>query len=97
MATSGTVAKTVIDTATLLEHAFRRVKVAPSAQTPETIEIAQNCLYMLMINLSNRGLNLWCVDKAYLGLKASQATYPLLPGWLDVLSAAFSHPTVYPE
>ena len=36
MATSGTVAKTVIDTSTLLEHAFRRVKVAPSAQTPET-------------------------------------------------------------
>ena len=54
MATSGTVAKTVIDTSTLLEHAFRRVKVAPSAQTPETIEIAKNCLYMLMLNRVNR-------------------------------------------
>ncbi len=94
MATSGTVAKTVIDTSTLLEHAFRRVKVAPSAQTPETIEIAKNCLYMLMLNLSNRGLNLWCVDKIYFGLNNGQATYPLPAGTLDVVSAAYSAPTL---
>lgn len=94
MATSGTVAKTVIDTSTLLEHAFRRVKVAPSAQTPETVEIAKNCLYMLLLNLSNRGLNLWCVDKIYFGLKTGQATYELPPGTLDIISIAHSTPTL---
>lgn len=94
MATSGTVATTTIDTSAFLEHALRRCKVLPSAQTPEIILIARECLYMLLLNLSNRGLNLWCVEKAYMGLKTGQATYTTEVGTLDILNVIYSQPTL---
>jgi len=92
MTTSGTVASTVIDTSSLIEHAFRRVRVLPSAQTPETILIAKECLYMLLLNLGNRGLNLWCVDKVLVGLQAGKATYLTPPGTIDVLNVVHTQP-----
>lgn len=94
MTTSGTVAATVIDTSALIEHAFRRVKVLPSAQTPETVLIAKECLYMLLLNLGNRGLNLWCVEKVLLGLQAGQAKYTTPAGTLDVLNVVHTQPTL---
>ena len=94
MTTSGTIATTSIDTSAVIEHAFRRVKVLPSAQTPETVLIAKECLYMLLLNLGNRGLNLWAVEKAFIGLNAGQATYQTEAGTLDVLNVIFSQPTL---
>lgn len=94
MSTSGTVASTVIDTSSLIEHAFRRVRVLPSAQTPETVLIAQECLYMLLLNLGNRGLNLWCVEKMIMGLQAGKATYITPPGTLDVLNVVHTQPVI---
>ena len=94
MGTSGTVATTVLDNAGIIEHAFRRVRVLPSAQTPETIQIARECLYMLCLNLGNRGLNLWCVEEALIGLKAGQSQYTMPAGTLDVLNVIFSQPTM---
>lgn len=94
MATSGTVATTTVNTATLIEHALLRVKVPLSSQTPEVLGIARESLYMLMLGMSNNGLNLWCVDKGYLGLTAGQATYSLPSGTLDVLNVSHSAPTI---
>lgn len=94
MSTSGTVATTVIDTSALLEHAFRRVRVLPAAQTPETVLVAKECLYMLLLNLGNRGLNLWCVEKVLLGLQAGRATYTTPAGTLDVLNVLHTQPTL---
>lgn len=97
MATSGTVATTTIDVSNIMEHAFRRVRVLPSAQTPETVQIAKECLYMLLLNLSNRGLNLWCVEKAYMPLQMGVASYATAPGTLDVLNVIYSQPTLSPS
>lgn len=94
MSTSGSVADTVIDTSSIIEHAFRRVRVLPSAQTPETVLIAKECLYMLLLNLGNRGLNLWCVDKVLLGFQVGQAAYVTPPGTLDVLNVVHSQPSL---
>jgi len=94
MATSGSIASTVIDTSALIEHAFRRVRVLPSAQTPETVLIAKECLYMLLLNLGNRGLNLWCVDKVIMGVQAGKATYVTPPGTLDVLNVVHTEPAI---
>lgn len=94
MATSGTVATTVIDTSAVMEHAFRRCKVLPSAQTPETVLIAKECLYMLLLNLGNRGLNLWAVEKAFIGLHQGQAAYETQTGTLDVLNVIYSQNTL---
>lgn len=90
MATSGTVAQTVLDTATILEHAMRRCGLPASVQTPETVEIGKQNLYLLLINLANRGINLWCVDKVFVGLTTGKARYELPVGSLRVLNVLYS-------
>lgn len=93
MTTSGTVARTVIDVASVIEHAFRRCRVLPSAQTPETIQIAKHNLYFLMLDVGNRGLNLWAVEKSLVGLIQFQAAYTMPTGTLGVLNVIYSQPT----
>lgn len=93
MATSGTVATTVITTDKILDHAFRRCRVKPAMQTPELVESARESLYMLLLMLANRGLNLWCVDNVYIGLQEGKATYVTPAGTIDVLNVIYSQPT----
>jgi hypothetical protein len=93
MATSGTVATTTINTAKLIEHAIRRCGLSPTSQTSETMQTARECLYLLMLSLANNGLNLWCVETNYIGLKEGQATYVLPAGTIDLLKLVFSRPS----
>lgn len=93
MATSGTVAQTVIDTAKLVEHSIRRVGLAASIQTPETIQIANESLYILLLSLANRGINLWCIEKKILGVETGKATYVTPAGTLDVENVVYSMPS----
>lgn len=93
MATSGTIATTTINTATLVEHALLRARVPLSAQSPEIISKSLESLYFLLLGLSNNGLNLWCVDKGYIGLTAGRATYSMPAGTLDILNVIHSQPT----
>lgn len=93
MASSGTIATTTIDTAQVLEHAFRRAGVKPVAQTPENVATARQNLYLLLTSLAARGLNLWCVETVYVGLNENQSTYTMPDGTVDVLNAIYSTPT----
>ena len=93
MATSGTIGTTSITTAQLLEHAMRRCGVSPAAQTPEVVQVAIDNLFLLLLMLSSRGINLWTVDKVIIPLVAGQATYVLPPGTLDVLNASYATPS----
>ena len=86
MATSGTIGTTVISTAKLIEKAFRRIGLGPQLVTPEYAENAREDLFMLIMSLSNRGLNLWCIDQQTIPLVTGQKTYVLPPGTLDVLN-----------
>lgn len=92
MSTSGTVGATTIDTAKLLDHAFRRCGVPPQTQTPELVESAKETLFMLLTHIANRGLNLWAVEKHILGLVENQATYTLPTGTISVLNALHCSP-----
>lgn len=49
---------------------------------------------MLLLNMSNRGWNLWCVEKAFIGLTPGQETYITPDGTLDILNVVFSQPTL---
>jgi len=94
MTTSGTIATTTIDTAMVLDHAFRRAKVPAAAQTPEHVMMAKENLYLLLLTLATRGLNLWCVETAYVGLSTAQAIYDMPDGTIDVLNVVYSTPTI---
>jgi hypothetical protein len=90
MATSGTVAQTVLDTATVMEHAMRRCGIPSSMQTPESVEICKQNLYLLLLNLANRGINLWCVEKELMGLVEGKAEYTLPVGTIRLLDVLYS-------
>lgn len=93
MATSGTIGTTVINTAKMLEKALRRAGLSPQAVTPETVETAKDSLFMLLMSMTNRGLNLWCIDKKIIPLNHGQATYDLPPGTLSVLNLLQATPS----
>ena len=86
-------AGSIIDTAMILEHAFRRVKIHPSKQTAELVTIAKENLYLLLLNMANRGLNLWLVQSNLVGLESGRALYEMDSGTIDVLNVIYCQPT----
>jgi len=94
MATSGTVAQTVISTAKVLEHALRRAGLPASAQTPDTVDVARECLYLLLAHYANTSLNLWCIEQKFIALVAGQPEYLLPAGTNDVLNVHLCTPTL---
>jgi hypothetical protein len=94
MATSGTIGSTTIKTSNLLEKAVRRCGLLPATLTPESVDTATESLFMLLMSLSNRGLNLWCVDKKLMALEVAKATYQLPIGTQVVLNLLHATPTL---
>jgi hypothetical protein len=94
MATSGTIATTVISTDTVVDHALLRVGKQPAIQTPQIVQQALESLFMLLLSLSSRGLNLWAVEKYLQGLTPGQPTYDTPAGTLEILNVIYSQPTV---
>lgn len=93
MATSGTIGLTRINTSKLLEKVTRRCGLSPQILTPEIVETALESLFMLLMSLSNRGLNLWCIDKKLMPLIVGQATYALPSGTQDILNLVYASPS----
>lgn len=89
MATSGTVGSTVIDTAKLIDHAVRRCGKDVSVLSAEDLDTAMESLYTFLSSLTNRGVNLWAIDKELVGLSENRATYTLNSGTIDVLSVNY--------
>lgn len=94
MATSGTIGRTTINTAKMLEKALRRCGLTAATVTPEIVDTAKEDLFMFLMSLANRGLNLWCIDKQLLGLGVGKGTYVLPVGTMDVLNLMQSTPTL---
>lgn len=92
MATSGTVGQTVIPVSRLLEKAIRRCGLSPASLTAETVSNALETMFMFTMSLTNRGLNLWCIEQAEIPLVAGQAAYVLPAGTLDVLNVLLMVP-----
>jgi hypothetical protein len=62
-------------------------------QSPETVLIGQQNLYLLLLNLANRGINLWCVEKNLIALAEYQAEYDLPDGTVRLLNVLYSQMT----
>lgn len=94
MATSGTIGTTTINTAKLLEKAIRRIGLLPQELDSEIVATATEDLFMLLMSLSNRGLNLWCIDQKLVPLTVGKKTYVLPTGTTDVLNLLFCTPSL---
>lgn len=87
MATSGTVSTTVFETQKLIDHSFRRCRIAPQQITPEYQETAQDLLFLFLSTLASKGIALWCIEKIILAMYENVQTVPCPIGTVDVLNA----------
>jgi hypothetical protein len=61
---------------------------APSISAEQQLSAKDN-LFLILSNLANRGISLWCVQKNVLGLKLNEAVYNLPVGTVDVLRCMY--------
>jgi len=86
MATSGTVSTTQFTTRQVIDHAFRRCRLGAQQITSEMIDVANDQLYLILSNLANRGVQLWCIERLILPLYEGQGAVTLPLGTIDVLN-----------
>jgi hypothetical protein len=87
MAYSGTVSQTTFDTRRVIENAARRCKLPPQLLSAEHIDVAKDQLYLLLSDLSNRGIQLWCIEKQIYPLYEGVGDLVLEIGTVDVLNS----------
>lgn len=86
MAVSGTVSQTVFNTRKVVDHAFRRCRMPPQGVSAEQLQVAQENLYLILSDLANRGIQLWCIDKLILPMYENMAQVPVPVGTVDLLN-----------
>lgn len=86
MAVSGTVSQTTFTTRQVIDHAFRRCRIPTQLISSEHIQIATDVLYLLMSDLVNRGIPLWCIEKQLLALYEGSNEVTCPDGTVDVLN-----------
>lgn len=89
MAYSNSISQTVFNTSKVLESAVRRCKIPAEQITAETVDIANNELYLLLSDLANQGVPLWCIEKQLYPLYSGQGSLTLDIGTVDVLNSFY--------
>lgn len=86
MTTSGTVSQTVFTNRQVIDHAYRRCRLAAQQITSEMISIANDQLFLLLSNFANRGVPLWCIEREVLPLYVGNPNVPLPASTVDILN-----------
>lgn len=87
MAVSGTISATAFNTLRVVDQAFRRLRLAAQAITPEMQSYAQDALYLLLSSLANGKTPSWCIEKQIYPFYAGQPVVPMSAGTVEVLNA----------
>lgn len=87
MAYSGTVSQTTFNTRKVIEHAVRRCKVPAEQISAENVSIANDLLYLLLSDLANQGIQLWCVQKSIYPLYNGVSQVVTYEGTVDILNS----------
>lgn len=82
--TSGTVANTRITVQQLIDFAYRNCNFYAEQITPELVNAARQALYYDLINLTNKGVNLWLLDELLLGSISRQRELVMPKGVSDI-------------
>ena len=91
MAVSGTISTTSIDVVSIIEKAFRRVRITPVQITAEMATEARKTLFLRLSALANKGLQLWAIESVSESLVLDQAAYTLDDGTIDVVQINFTN------
>ena len=87
--TSNTTGQTTISVDQLISFAYKEAGKLSEELTPEYINAARQALWYILINLSNRGVNLWLLEYIVMGSAAQQRAYTLPVGTVDIREANY--------
>lgn len=87
MATSGTISTTVFNTGKVVDSAYRSCRLPASVITGEMIEIAKQQLYLMLSDMGNTGVPLWCQTKYIIPMYINNPVIPMPVGTIDVLQS----------
>jgi hypothetical protein len=87
--TSNTTAQTKITVDQLISFAYSEAGKLAEELTPEYINRARQALWYILINLSNRGVNLWLLEYVVFGSEAQTREYKMPVGTVDVREANY--------
>jgi hypothetical protein len=91
--TSNTTAQTVITVDQLISFAYSEAGKLAEELTPEYVNRARQALWYILINLSNRGVNLWLLEYLVMGSSAQTRQYEMPRGTVDVREANYRQMT----
>lgn len=89
MSTSGTVGQTPFTVDRVISHAMALCGMPASRLTPENILLINESLYLLLIDLTARGTNLWSLSQVLMGVYPGRIRVPLPVGTTDILNQAY--------
>lgn len=87
MSVSGTTSTTVFRTQRVIDEAIRNCRLTAQQITSETLEEAKNKLYLILSDLANDGIPLWCIESHILPLYQGNPHVYCPLGTVDVLNA----------
>ena len=86
MATSGTISTTTFQTVKVIDHAFRRCRLAAENISAEMQAYAQESLYLWLSELANGKTPSWCIERQIYPMYQNQPLVTLDTGTVDVLN-----------
>ena len=84
MAYSGTTNQTTVNVDQLISYAFRDAGKQSEEITPEYVNAAKQALFYILMNMSNRGVNLWMLENYLCGALTAQQQLSMPQGTIDV-------------
>lgn len=87
--TSNTTGQTVISVDEMITHAYMESGKPAEQMTPQYVQASRRALWYLLINLSNKGVNLWLLDYLVMGGQTATREYKLPVGTVDVRVANY--------
>jgi hypothetical protein len=87
--TSNTTAQTTVTVDQMIRFAYKEAGKLAEEMTPEYVQDIRLALWYILINLSNRGVNLWLLEYIMQGSEAQQREYPMPKGTVDIRIANY--------
>lgn len=86
---SGEIGIEVVETIRVIESAVRRCGKSAATLTAEDLDTAKTNLHFILASLSNKGVNLWAVDRQLVPVVRGQSTYTLPVGTEKILNIMY--------
>ncbi len=87
--TSNTTANTTVSVDDMIRFAYKEAGKLSEEITPEYVKDARLALWYILINLSNRGVNLWLLEYLMIGSAAQLREYIMPRGTVDIRVANY--------